>query len=293
MNSVQPGIVAPIPPLARHLFFDAAAGEDPVMSLRALCRVADGNRTVVGLGQSLALALGRETPGLGVFPRYAGAGFDVPSTPAALWCWLRDDDRGEIVHRARMIERANSPGFRLSRAIDAFRYRTGLDLSGYEDGTENPKGEAAVHAAVVSNRGPGLDGGSFAAVQQWVHDLDAFEAMTAEEQDHIIGRRKTDNEELGEAPPSAHVKRTAQESFDPAVFVLRRSMPWADERGAGLLFLAFGKSFDAFDAQLRRMVGADDGISDALFKFTRPVTGGYFWCPPVKKGRLDLGGLGL
>ena len=41
-------------------------------------------------------------------------------------------------------------------------------------------------------------------------------------------------------------------------------------------------------AQLRRMVGADHGITDALFKFPRPLTGGYFWCPPVRNGRLDL-----
>ena len=36
------------------------------------------------------------------------------------------------------------------------------------------------------------------------------------------------------------------------------------------------------------MVGEDDGITDALFKFTRPVSGAYFWCPPVRGGRLDL-----
>jgi putative iron-dependent peroxidase len=41
------------------------------------------------------------------------------------------------------------------------------------------------------------------------------------------------------------------------------------------------------------MVGAEDGIADALFKFTTPVTGSYFWCPPVKNGRLDLRALGM
>ena len=117
--------------------------------------------------------------------------------------------------------------------------------------------------------------------------------MTTEEQDNAIGRRKSDNEELGDAPPSAHVKRTAQESFDPEAFVLRRSMPWADGSAAGLVFVAFGKSFAAFEAQLRRMVGAEDGITDALFRFTRPVSGAYFWCPPMKEGRLDLSALGL
>jgi putative iron-dependent peroxidase len=39
------------------------------------------------------------------------------------------------------------------------------------------------------------------------------------------------------------------------------------------------------------MVGAEDGIVDALFKFTQPVTGCYFWCPPSRRGRLDLSAL--
>ena len=60
-----------------------------------------------------------------------------------------------------------------------------------------------------------------------------------------------------------------------------------------LMFVAFGRSFDAFEALLRKMVGEEDGVVDALFNFTRPVSGSYFWCPPVKGGRLDLGALGL
>jgi porphyrinogen peroxidase len=181
----------------------------------------------------------------------------------------------------------------LQHTIDGFRYKSGFDLSGYEDGTENPKGTAAVKAAAVAGHGAGLDGGSFVAVQQWIHHLDAFEAMTAHKQDHTIGRRKRDNKELGHAPASAHVKRTAQESFDPAAFIVRRSMPWADAQQAGLVFVAFGNSFDAFDALLRRMIGAEDGIVDALFTFTRPVSGSYFWCPPMKNRCLDLRAVGV
>jgi putative iron-dependent peroxidase len=138
-----------------------------------------------------------------------------------------------------------------------------------------------------------LGGASFVAVQQWVHDLDKFAAIPRKQQDHAIGRRKSDNEEIGNAPPSAHVKRTGQESFSPEAFVLRRSMPWADATRAGLVFVAFGKSLDAFEAQLKRMVGAEDGTADALFTFTRPVTGVYLWCPPVRKGRLDLRAIGI
>ncbi len=103
-----------------------------------------------------------------------------------------------------------------------------------------------------------------------------------------MGRRKSDNEELDDAPESAHVKRTAQESFAPEAFVVRRSMPWSNEQGAGLMFTAFGCTLDAFEAQLRRMSGQEDGITDALYRFSRPITGGYYWCPPVKDGHLDL-----
>ena len=117
--------------------------------------------------------------------------------------------------------------------------------------------------------------------------------MSRSEQDASIGRRRDDNEELEDAPPSAHVKRTAQESFDPEAFVLRRSMPWAEGVRAGLVFVAFGRSFDAFEAQLNRMMGLEDGVTDALFRFTRAVTGAYYWCPPVKGLRLDLRALGL
>ena len=53
----------------------------------------------------------------------------------------------------------------------------------------------------------------------------------------------------------------------------------------------FGRTLDAFEVQLRRMVGLEDGITDALFRFSRPVTGAYYWCPPVLDGRLDLSAL--
>lgn len=39
--------------------------------------------------------------------------------------------------------------------------------------------------------------------------------MHSQERDHIIGRRLSDNEELEDAPESAHVKRTAQEASPP------------------------------------------------------------------------------
>jgi putative iron-dependent peroxidase len=288
MNDVQSGILAPVPKLARYLSFSLRAGCKPVRALKALVELADGESTVVGVGQPLVRALGGEIPGLRVFPTQFGSGLILPSSSAALWCWLRGDDRGKLLHAGRHIGDAVDSALALDSVIDSFQYDDGRDLTGYVDGTENPKGKKASAAAIVRGQGVGLDGSSFVAVQQWVHDFQRFDAMSPKEQDNSVGRRKSDNKELSGAPRSAHVKRTAQESFSPEAFVLRRSMPWSDGSTAGLNFVAFGKSFDAFEAQLKRMVGAEDGITDALFKFTRPVTGSYFWCPPMTRGKLDL-----
>lgn len=298
----QPGILAPVPRVGRYLFFSVAQADQVSVCLALLASVANGDTVVTGLGAQCLAAIGADAagrvPGLHDMPALTGKGVNTPATPAALCCWLRGDDQGDLIHLSQHLENLLAPGFHLDRVIDAFRHGKGpgghgRDLTGYEDGTENPKGKAALNAALVQGQGAGLDGASFVAMQQWLHDFQAFEAMSSTAQDHVMGRRRTDNEELDDAPESAHVKRTAQEDFDPEAFVLRRSMPWAAGGKAGLMFVAFGKSFDAFEAQMRRMAGLDDGIVDGLFQISRPVTGTNFWCPPMRDGRLDLRALAL
>jgi putative iron-dependent peroxidase len=294
MLPLQPGILAPVPRLAVHVFFVRVPGVDPRACLSALARAIDPASAVVGLGESVALEMGASIPGLRSFAGRSGKAGAMPSTPFALWCWLRGNDRGELLHELRSLQSVLRPAFEPDSCVDSFQFEDGRDLTGYEDGTENPRDADAIAAAACKGHGAGLDGSSFVAVQQWLHDLDRFASMSTTEQDAMMGRRRSDNEEIEDAPESAHVKRTAQESFDPAAFVLRRSMPWAEGARAGLVFLAFGKSFDAFEALLNRMMGFEDGITDALFRFTRPLTGAYFWCPPVTgDGRIDLRALGL
>jgi len=58
-------------------------------------------------------------------------------------------------------------------------------------------------------------------------------------------------------------------------------------------FIAAEGADAAFQAQMRRMAGAQDGITGAMFRIARPVNGAYLWCPPVVDERLDLRQLGL
>lgn len=287
MPESQPGVLAPLPTAGRFLALGLAPGAPGRPLLDALAGLEVDEGLVVGVGAPL-LEPGAPLGELRTFPALSGRGVTVPSTQAAVWAFLRGVDAGELLHRARGLVARLGPSVRVDEDVATFVYDGGRDLTGYEDGTENPKGARAAEVAIVAGRGPGLDGGTFVASQRWVHDLARLERLPRAAADAIIGRSRETNEELAAAPPSAHVKRAAQESFEPAAFMLRRSMPWGDVAAHGLLFVAFGASLDPFERVLRRMSGLDDGVVDGLFSFSRPVSGGYYFCPPVRAGRLDL-----
>ena len=285
----QPAILDPEAPAAgRQLTFDLRVGGNVRDALRTLRDVAPSS-AIVGIGPSLVRLLGSDVPGLRPFPSLAGAGVQTPATQNALWVFLREASTSECFDRARNIEAALGSDFVPDEEVGTFVYRGGHDLSGYEDGTENPHGDHAREVAIVPE-GP-LAGSSFVAVQRWLHDLPRFSTFAELDRDNTIGRRFTDNQELPDAPVSAHVRRSAQESYEPEAFMLRRSMPWSEGGKHGLYFIAFGRDLDRFERVLRRMVGLDDGVVDGLFAFTRPLTGGYYWCPPVDGGKLAIPGL--
>ena len=222
--------------MARSLAFSVVPEADVAASLRRRCLDFSPELGIVGIGQPTALALGAEVPGLRTFPAFSGPGCSVPSTQQALWVRLCGPDRGVVFDAGRRVTELVCGG---------------RDLTRFEDGTENPTGDAAIRAAVVPDAGD-MAGSSFVAVQKWVHHLDRFASFTAKRRDEVIGRSAETNEEISTAPPFAHVRRTAQESYDPPAYMLRRSMPWADADQQGLEFVAFGESLDRFE----RVMGA-------------------------------------
>ena len=291
----QPAIFEPVPAVGAALVFDTDPDVDPRPGLLALRGEPADGKVTLGLGEPLVLALGAQArvPALRAFPALSGVGVAFPSTQGALWTFVRGEERGEVLDRAMTIQRKLGAGWRLLEEVDAFRYRGGRDLTGYEDGTENPKGDLAVEAAVIARGADGLRGGSFCAVQRYVHDLARWNGYDVARRDAIIGRRSDTNEEIADAVASAHVKRSAQESFDPPAFMLRRSMPWGTLREHGLYFVAFVESLDRFERVLRRMAGLDDGQLDGLLGVTRALSGGYYFCPPMDQDGVDLSLFGL
>lgn len=290
--SPQPYILSKPQECGLSLTLALTPGADTAQALKRLAKGFESKWGTFAIGEPMTRALGRKVPGLRTFTAMSASGAGVPSTQQPMWMMLTDASQGGVFDILKAVEKLMGKDLVVADAMPTFIY-TGRDLTGYEDGTENPKGRKAVAAAVVPS-GTGLAGSSFVAVQRWVHALAYFNLMTQAAADAVIGRRRDTNEEMPRAPLSAHVKRSTQEDFDPPAFMIRRSMPFAAGNLQGLEFISYVARLDTFEAMMRRMAGLDkDGITDALFKFSRPVTGGYYWCPPVRRGRVDLRLLGL
>ena len=57
--------------------------------------------------------------------------------------------------------------------VHGFRYFDDRDVIGFVDGTENPRGDAALEAALVGDEDSFFAGGSYIVVQKYLHDMKA------------------------------------------------------------------------------------------------------------------------
>ncbi|MGH2620683.1 MAG: Dyp-type peroxidase [Anaerolineales bacterium] len=170
----------------------------------------------------------------------------------------------------------------ITEEIHGFRYLDSRDLTGFIDGTENPMGKARPAAALIGDEDRAFAGGSYIAVQRYVHDLERWRQLSDREQEQIIGRTKKNSVELPDAkkPATAHISRVVIERDGKELQILRQSYPWGTAREAGLYFVAYTKSLDVFDLMLARMMGStSDRVHDHLMEFSRPVTGATFFAP--------------
>ena len=241
-------------------------------------------RIVVAFGRRLWSALAPDSVPLDLrdFETIHGVdGHVAPATQCDLWLWLQGDGEDENVARTLALHAALRNDFTLQLEQPGFTYFESRDLIGFEDGTANPKDDAARTEAAVVPGGPGA-GGCIVLIQRWVHDLDKFRALDVAAQEAVIGRTRAGSIELeGDAlAPDSHVARTDVEKDGVAMKVYRRSAPYATLARHGLYFLAFARALERHRVQLERMYGVSgDGLHDRLIEFSRPDTGSYLFAP--------------
>lgn len=168
--------------------------------------------------------------------------------------------------------------------VHGFRYFDDRDVIGFVDGTENPRGQAAFDAALVGEEDPRFVGGSYVIIQKYLHHMERWNALSTEQQERIIGRKKLSDVELDDSvkPSSAHNALTTIVENGKEVKILRDNMPFGRPGFGefGTYFIGFSRSPRTIEQMLQNMfVGRPPGNYDRLLDFSRPVTGNLFFAP--------------
>jgi porphyrinogen peroxidase len=168
--------------------------------------------------------------------------------------------------------------------VQGFRYFDDRDLIGFVDGTENPRGQAAIDAVLVGDDDPAFTGGSYVIVQKYLHDVEAWNALPTEAQERIIGRKKLSDVELDDSvkPTSAHNALTTIVEDGKEIKILRDNMPFGRPSHGefGTYFIGYSRSPRTIELMLENMfVGRPPGNYDRLLDFSRAITGNLFFVP--------------
>ncbi|MEL4015164.1 Dyp-type peroxidase [Dryocola clanedunensis] len=174
---------------------------------------------------------------------------------------------------------------KIEEEVHGFRWVEERDLSGFIDGTENPQGEDSRREVAVINEGVDA-GGSYVFVQRWEHNLKQLNRISVGEQEMLIGRTKDANEEIDgdERPATSHLSRVDLKENGKGLKIVRQSLPYGTASGThGLYFIAYCARLHNIEQQLLSMFGETDGKRDGMLRFTKPVTGGYYFAPSLDK----------
>ena len=251
---------------------------------QARARVPGGVAHVLALGPALwkRLAPNAIPSGFADFQPLSGPKAQAPATQRDIFVWLHGPARDDVMDVALGVDHALRGVGERTLDLPGFVYHDSRDLTGFVDGSANPKDiPARQEAALIPTGQPGA-GGAFVLGQRWVHDLDAFNQLPVAAQERVIGRTKPDSIELeGDAQPAdSHVSRTDLKIDGVAQKMYRRSFPYGTAGEHGLYFLAFACEQARFASVLNSMYGlTDDHVTDHLLSFSKPVTGSYWFAP--------------
>jgi porphyrinogen peroxidase len=202
-------------------------------------------------------------------------GYTMPATQHDAVLWLSGSAYDVIFDVARGAIRDLAPLAHVADETSSWPYRHDLDLTGFIDGTENPNLIDAAEIALIPQGSPGA-GGTILLLQKWVHDAALWESLPVERQEEVIGRTKADSFELKDRPNDSHVASTDQDRFGK---IFRRNMPFGTVSDHGTMFVGFSAEQRRLQAMLESMAGLSDGPRDALTRYTKPVSGAYYFIP--------------
>jgi porphyrinogen peroxidase len=250
-----------------------------VSSLREPRTTMGGVNLVAGFRPELwsAAAPDDTPPGLHGFNQdVVGAdGFVMPATQHDAVLWISGSSYDVIFDVSRRAIAELKGLGSIAEETVSWPYQHDRDLTGFIDGSENPTLIQAAEVALIPEGNPGA-GGTILLLQKWVHDTAAWESLPVASQERVIGRMKLDSVEIEDKAPDSHVAKTDQDIFGK---IFRRNMPYGTVTNHGTMFVGFSADQQRLFKMLQSMAGANGGARDALTRYTRPLTGAYYFVP--------------
>lgn len=293
------GIDTPITSSAIFMVATIAPGSEAVEAVRAWCgdiagrvravgkRIPDGNLSCIcGFSFNAWDSLfGSTRPAsLHTFREFGPPERRAVATPGDILLHIRAERMDLCFELATQLLEPLGAAVSVVEEVHGFRNFDMRSIIGFVDGTENPEGKRAADATIVGDEDPGFAGGSYVIVQKYLHDMSAWNQLTVEQQELIIGRKKLSDIELDESvkPTNSHSALTVIEKDGKEVKILRHNMPFG-RPGAGefgTYFIGYARSPEPLEQMLENMfVGRPAGNYDRLLDFSKAVSGALFFVP--------------
>ena len=292
-------VVAPLTRAAIFLVVCIRQDRDAYALVRSFCAdlsgliravefrdIEAGFTCVIGFGSnSWDKLFGSPRPAeLHPFREIRSGGRHAVSTPGDILFHIRAKRMDLCFELATQIMDSIGDTVSIADEVHGFRYFDDRDVIGFVDGTENPRGKLACEAAIIGAEDPAFAGGSYVIVQKYLHNMKAWNGLSVEAQEHIIGRRKLSDIELSDAekPPSAHNALTVIEENGKELKILRDNMPFGRPGHGefGTYFIGYSRTPRITETMLQNMfLGRPPGNYDRLLDFSQAVTGCLFFVP--------------
>lgn len=242
-------------------------------------------KTAVAFGPELWAQLSDEIPqGFKQLEPISGS-FDMPVVPADILIHIASARADFCFILSQAFFKGIHDKVHVFDERVCFRNIDGRDLTGFIDGTENPHfPQDRIETTLLGQDSGIFADGSFIFAQRYAHNLEKWNHLKVDAQEHVIGRTKLESIELDDdiQPENSHVSRTVvEDESGEEMAILRHSLPYGDGCGdQGLFFIAYTNNLSIIDTMLFRMFGrSGDGIHDRLLHFVTPKDGAYYFAP--------------
>ena len=288
MNTPQSGIFALGTSSHAYLEFDALNQKSAPALVQAVSALREPRTTIGGINLVVGF---RPELWNKVFPNAMPAethgfnqdivgieNFAMPATQHDAVLWLSGSAYDVIFDEAHAAIGALKDLATVAEETSSWPYRHDRDLTGFIDGSENPSLVEAPEVMLIPEGQPGA-GGTVLLLQKWVHETAAWESFSVEDQQTVMGRMKADSVEIEDKASDSHVASTDQDVFGK---VFRRNMPYGTVTNHGTMFVGFSAEQHRLHKMLESMAGLKTGKRDALTRYTKPLTGAYYFIPSTE-----------